>query len=213
MQERSVESDVLVAEVAPQVLSHLHALLADLYIPLVAGQQPACRQAESAKDEFVQVRREAGCMWVLGAQCCHALPPGHRSGLPALWCGGSFLPSMTMPHPSLPCWRLACPVGQGAAKFVSVLAEATAAGGGTAAEDALPLPPAEMLSSVVGHRGTAKSLTRAAADTELVARFSALLAGWCDTLEAALAAGGAAMAGKDAEDAGALRQAVALGGD
>lgn len=55
VQERSVESDVLVAEVAPQVLSHLQALLAELYIPLVASQQPARRQAESAKDEFVQV--------------------------------------------------------------------------------------------------------------------------------------------------------------
>ncbi|KAL4452763.1 hypothetical protein ABPG75_008425, partial [Micractinium tetrahymenae] len=144
VQERSVEGDVLVAEVAPQVLSHLQALLADLFIPLVAVQQPARRQAESAKDEFVQ----------------------------------------------------------GATKFVSVLAEATASGGSTAAEDALPLPPPELLSSVVGHRGTAKSLTRAAADAELVARFSAVLAGWCGTIEAVLAEGEAAMAGKDAEDAG-----------
>lgn len=70
----------------------------------------------------------------------------------------------------------------------------------------MPLPPAELLSLVVGHRGTAKSLTSAAADTELVARFTAVLTGWCSTVEAVLAAGEAAIAGKDAEDAGATGQ-------
>ncbi|PSC73956.1 flagellar outer dynein arm heavy chain gamma [Micractinium conductrix] len=142
VQERSVEIDVLVAEVGPQVLASLQALLADLYIPLVAGQQAVRRQAQSAKDDFVQ----------------------------------------------------------GANKFVLALAEAAASGdaGGGAAE--LELPPAELLAGVVGHRGTAKSLTRAAADPELVARFTAVLSGWCGTVEAALAEGAAA--GKDAEDAG-----------
>ncbi len=82
---------------------------------------------------------------------------------------------------------------------MSVLAEATASSG---AEDALPLPPAELLSSVISPSGTAQSLSQAAADPELVARFSALLASWCGTLEAVLAAGEAAMGGKDAEDAG-----------
>ena len=60
MQERSVEIDVLVAEVGPQVLASLQALLADLYIPLVAGQQAVRRQAQSAKDDFVQVGAGAG---------------------------------------------------------------------------------------------------------------------------------------------------------
>lgn len=72
VQERSVDTDVLVAEVAPQVLANLQALLAELYIPLVSAQQPARRQAESAKDEFVQVRGGCWCYvgagpaWVLG---------------------------------------------------------------------------------------------------------------------------------------------------
>lgn len=96
---------------------------------------------------------------------------------------------------------------QGANKFVLALAEAAASGdaGGGAAE--LELPPAELLAGVVGHRGTAKSLTRAAADPELVARFTAVLSGWCGTVEAALAEGAAA--GKDAEDAGARAGLVA----
>jgi len=71
VQERSVDTDVLVAEVAPQVLANLQALLAELYIPLVSAQQPARRQAESAKDEFVQVR--GGCCggaWSLARRGC-----------------------------------------------------------------------------------------------------------------------------------------------
>ncbi len=73
-----MESEVLVAEVAPQVLIQLQALLAELYIPLVASQQPARRQAESAKDEFVQVGRGQGyatgsdlglCGWLRTSFC------------------------------------------------------------------------------------------------------------------------------------------------
>lgn len=67
VQEKSVETDVVVAEVAPQVLASLQALLSDLFIPLLATQQPARRQAESAKDEFIQV----GGRGAAGAQCCH----------------------------------------------------------------------------------------------------------------------------------------------
>lgn len=235
-----MESEVLVAEVAPQVLSQLQALLAELYIPLVASQQPARRQAESAKDEFVQVGRRrmyaTGPDWVcaggrgrvgVGGQGagwgrlrgCTALQCRVKGstatlaagqavrlvlsgalGLPAHRDAASPAPAMLAPS---------CPAAQGATKLVSVLAEATASSG---AEDALPLPPAELLASVMGPSGTAKSLSQAAADPELVARFSALLASWCATLEAVLAAGEAAMAGKDAEDAGAQGRLFAPAG-
>ncbi len=67
---------------------------------------------------------------------------------------------------------------------------------------ALPLPEQQFLAAVVGHRaGSAKSLTKAAANPELVAAFAASLTGWCDSVEAALRAG--TLEGKDAEDAGA----------
>ena len=57
VQEKSVESDVLAAEVVPEVLPQLRALLADLFVPLVAAQPaPPRKAAESAKDEFVQAR-------------------------------------------------------------------------------------------------------------------------------------------------------------
>lgn len=60
-----MDTDVLASEVAPEVLPHLQALLADLYIPLVAAQAaPQRRAAESAKDEFVQVG--AGARWAQG---------------------------------------------------------------------------------------------------------------------------------------------------
>lgn len=52
-----MDTDVVAAEVAPEVLANLQALLADLFIPLVAAQQAGRAAAESAKDEFVQVRR------------------------------------------------------------------------------------------------------------------------------------------------------------
>ena len=69
------------------------------------------------------------------------------------------------------------------------------------ADVALPLPEQQYLAAVVGHRaGSTKSLTKAAANPELVAAFSAALAGWCDSVEAALRE--AALEGKDAEDAG-----------
>lgn len=55
VQEKSVDTDVVAAEVAPELLANLQALLSDLFIPLVAAQQPSRRAAESAKDEFVQV--------------------------------------------------------------------------------------------------------------------------------------------------------------
>ena len=65
VQEKSVDSDVLFTEVAPQVLASLQALLSQLVIPMVAGGgqvtaaskvavQP--QHAESARREFVQVR-------------------------------------------------------------------------------------------------------------------------------------------------------------
>lgn len=63
----------------------------------------------------------------------------------------------------------------------------------------LQLPEQRLLSSVVAHRGP-KSLTRAAADLDLVAAFSAALAGWCSALEGLLA--DSELGGKDAEDAG-----------
>ena len=55
VQEKSVDTDVVAAEVSPQVLSNLQALLANLFIPLVANQPPGRRQAESAKEEFIKV--------------------------------------------------------------------------------------------------------------------------------------------------------------
>ena len=67
---------------------------------------------------------------------------------------------------------------------------------------ALPLPEQQFLAAVVGHRaGSAKSLTKAAANPELVAAFEAALAGWCDRVDAALR--DSTLEGKDAEDAGA----------
>lgn len=95
VQERSMDTDIVAAEVAPQVrcragavwvrllcgcrsrsrrsrcpsdlgrlllslsqvLANLQALLSDLFIPLVAAQQPTRQAAESAKDEFIQVHR------------------------------------------------------------------------------------------------------------------------------------------------------------
>lgn len=86
---------------------------------------------------------------------------------------------------------------QGAIKFASALAEAAA--GTAAGAVTLQLPEQRLLSSVVAHRGP-KSLTRAAADLDLVAAFSAALAGWCSALEGLLA--DSELAGKDAEDAG-----------
>ena len=53
--EKSVDTDVVVAEVAPQVLASLQAMLTELYIPLVASQQGGRLQAEAAKEEFIQV--------------------------------------------------------------------------------------------------------------------------------------------------------------
>jgi hypothetical protein len=53
--EKSVDTDVVVAEVAPQVLASLQAMLTELYIPLVASQQGGRPQAEAAKEDFIQV--------------------------------------------------------------------------------------------------------------------------------------------------------------
>lgn len=87
---------------------------------------------------------------------------------------------------------------QGATKFASALAEAAA---GMGAGVALPLPEQQYLAAVLGHHaGSTKSLTKAAANPELVAAFAAALAGWCDSVDAALRGG--ALEGKDAEDAG-----------
>ena len=87
---------------------------------------------------------------------------------------------------------------QGATKFASALGAAAA---GAAGDAALPLPDARYLGAVTGHRaGSTKSLTRAAADPELVAAFAAALAEWCAAVEGALCENEAS--GKDAEDAG-----------
>ena len=65
VQEKSVDSDVLFTEVAPQVLASLQALLSQLVIPMVAGGGQVTagsknavppKQAESIRREFVQVR-------------------------------------------------------------------------------------------------------------------------------------------------------------
>ena len=102
VQERSMDTDIVAAEVAPQVrgsaaagrplllaraavcrsrpstalklscrfplpqvLANLQVLLSDLFIPLVAAQQPTRQAAGSAKDEFIQVR-SSRWGWLLG---------------------------------------------------------------------------------------------------------------------------------------------------
>lgn len=68
-------------------------------------------------------------------------------------------------------------------------------------EAALPLPEPQYLAAVTGHRaGSTKSLSRAAADPELVPHFAAALTQWCATVEQALDTG--EQGSKDAEDAG-----------
>ena len=60
------------------------------------------------------------------------------------------------------------------------------------------------MEAVSSHRvggGGHKSLTRAAGDPQLLARFAAVMSDWCSTVEAALR-GAELAAGKDAEDAG-----------
>lgn len=219
-----METDILVAEVAPQVLNHLQALLSDLYIPLVAGQQPGRRQAESAKEEFVQVGMAVGrdgrngCECLAWAACSlHVSAVRRQASMQARTRLESSTAFASMPCPfslfaSGPLrWPLTClpvrppPLGafQGATKFVSTLAEATASGAHVSGDAALGLPDPQLLATVLGHRGSSKSLTRAAANADLVARFSAVLAGWCGAVETALTEGEAAMGGKDAEDAGA----------
>eukprot|EP00887_Chlorella_sp_A99_P001633 scaffold8.g1633.t1 len=55
VQERSVEGDLVVAEVSPQVLANLQALVADLYLPLLEESQDLASAAvQGAKQEFVQ---------------------------------------------------------------------------------------------------------------------------------------------------------------
>jgi hypothetical protein len=90
---------------------------------------------------------------------------------------------------------------QSASKFATLLEEAAAGAGVTVA---LPLPEPRHLAAALGRGGSAKSLTRAAANPELVAHFAAALGGWCDALEGALNDGAAAAAGKGGEDAGEL---------
>lgn len=60
MREKSVESDLVAAEVSPEVLANLQALIVDLYLPLLENQEPAAAVAEGAKEEFVQVGRVQG---------------------------------------------------------------------------------------------------------------------------------------------------------
>ncbi len=56
VQEKSIETDVVTLEIAPQLLSNLRALIADLYIPVVESQDMQQR-ASDAKEEFLQVQR------------------------------------------------------------------------------------------------------------------------------------------------------------
>jgi hypothetical protein len=96
---------------------------------------------------------------------------------------------------------------QGAAKLATTLSEAAAA---AESQLALPLPDARLLAAAMGGgRGGTKSLTKAAANEELVAEFAAVLAGWCVSLEGALKegreggeAGGDVAAAKHGDDAG-----------
>lgn len=160
----------------PQVLANLQALLSDLFIPLVAAL-PARQSAESAKDEFIQVLL-GGTRW---SSCWLVLESGKVSLRPAR-------SPLALPAPA-----------QGATKFAAALGEAAAGAGGGVE---LPLPEQQFLAAVVGHRaGSAKSLTKAAANPELVAAFEAALTGWCDSVEAALRS--STLEGKDGEDAGA----------
>ncbi|KAI3432720.1 hypothetical protein D9Q98_004263 [Chlorella vulgaris] len=96
---------------------------------------------------------------------------------------------------------------QGAAKLATTLSEAAAAAD---SQLALPLPEARLLAAAMGgSRGGTKSLTKAAANEELVAEFAAVLAGWCVSLEGALKEGreggegvGDVAAAKHGDDAG-----------
>ena len=58
MHEKTVEAELLAAEVAPQVLGSLRALLAELYMPMLASQDSGKQPAGSAsgKQELLQVK-------------------------------------------------------------------------------------------------------------------------------------------------------------
>lgn len=63
MHEKTVEAELLAAEVAPQVLGSLRALLAELYMPMLASQDAAAAAAggrqpagsAARKQELLQV--------------------------------------------------------------------------------------------------------------------------------------------------------------
>lgn len=183
VQEKSIETDVVALELAPQVLSHLRALIADLYIPVVESQEMQRRGSE-AKEEFLQVRGEGNSKSGREKDTCLLCRTGRTAGV---WVAESCIPHLNI---------AVVAVLQGAAKFAAVLSDASS---GSGSSITLRQPDAKYLSAVDA-RLDVKAFSKAAADKELAAHFAAVLSEWCDVVQDVLQA--RRLAEKDCDDAG-----------